>query len=147
MPVKAIPEGCHSITPYLIVPGVDRLVAFLKQVFDAEERERHLRPDGTIMHAEVKIGDSLVMMGEPMGQWAPRTGTLYLYVNDVDEVYRRALEAGGTSLMEVADQFYGDRSGGITDPAGNFWFVATHVEDVSADEMARRIQEMEHKAA
>ncbi len=147
MAVKPIPEGCHSVTPYLTVPNVDRLIDFLKHTFGAEEKERFLRPDGGIMHAEVKIGDSLIMLGEPMGQWKARPGQLYVYVKDIDEAYSRALEAGATSVMEPADQFYGDRSGGVTDPSGNFWFIATHIEDVSHDELERRAKEASKKAA
>ena len=96
------------------------------------------RPDGTLQHGEVKIGDSIVMLAEASGQWKPRPSTLYLYVNDTDATYRRAIEAGATSLMEPATQFYGDRSAGVQDPAGNFWWIATHVEDVSPEEMHRR---------
>ncbi len=147
MAVKPIPVGCHSVTPYLTVPNVDRLISFLKQTFGAEEQERFLRPDGSIMHAEVRIGDSLIMMGEPTGQWKAQPGQLYVYVKDIDEAYRRALQAGATSVMEPADQFYGDRSGGVTDPTGNLWFIATHIEDVSHDELERRAQEAVKKAA
>ena len=96
------------------------------------------RPDGTIMHAEVRIGDSLVMMGEPMGDGQPLFGSLYLYVHDVDAVYKRALQAGATSTSEPADQFYGDRSAGIKDPVGNQWWIATHKEDLPPEEIARR---------
>src|ERR1043166_7550224 len=97
MAVKAIPDGYHSVTPYLVVPGVATLLEFLTQAFGAQEMHRMPRPDGTIMHAEVKIGDSRVMMGEPMGDVQPMPGSLYLYVNDVDAVYTRALHAGATS--------------------------------------------------
>ena len=96
------------------------------------------RPDGTIMHAEVRIGDSRVMMGEPMGSCQPMFGSLYLYVHDVDAVYKRALQAGATSTSEPADQFYGDRSASIKDPVGNQWWIATHKEDVPPEEIARR---------
>ena len=139
MAVKPIPEGYHSVTPYLAVEGADKLLDFVKQAFDAVEvHECMRRPDGTIHHAEVRIGDSVVMLGEATGQWKPRPSTLYLYVNDTDATYRRALEAGATSLMEPANQFYGDRNAGIQDPSGNFWWIATHVEDVSPEEMKRR---------
>lgn len=138
MAVKPIPEGYHTVTPYLVVPGVAKLIDFLEQAFGAQEKERHARPDGAIMHAEVKIGDSIVMMGEPMGEFKAIPAALYLYVEDVDAVYKRALEAGATSVMEPADQFYGDRNGGVKDPAGNLWWIATHIEDVSPEELARR---------
>ena len=141
MAVKPIPDGFHSVTPYLIIPGVAKLLDFLKQAFEAqEERERLSRPDGTIMHAEVRIGDSIVMMGEPMGNAQPMFGSLYLYVPDVDAVYKRALQAGATATSEPADEFYGDRSAGIKDPVGNQWWIATHKEDVPPEEIARRAE-------
>jgi PhnB protein len=90
------------------------------------------------MHAEVFIGDSAVMMGEPVGETPALPGSLYLYVEDTDSTYRRAIDAGATSLMEPANQFYGDRNAGIKDPSGNMWWIATHVEDVTPEEMARR---------
>ena len=136
--VKPIPDGCHAITPYLIVARVAKLIDFLKQTFDGQVTEKMEAPDGAIRHAEVKIGDSLVMMGEAGGPNAPRPGTLYLYVTDVDAIYRRALEVGARSLSEPKDQFYGDRSCGIEDPSGNHWYIATHIEDVPPDEMQRR---------
>jgi uncharacterized glyoxalase superfamily protein PhnB len=136
--VKAIPEGHHSVTPYLVVRGVARLIDFLKQAFEAEEINRTARPDGGIGHAEVRIGDSMVMMGEPAGDFQAMPAMLYLYVEDVDRVYRRALSAGATSLMEPGDRFYGDRNGGVKDDWGNHWWIATHKEDVSAEEVARR---------
>jgi len=138
MAVKPIPDGYHSVTPFLIVPGAAKLLDFLQQAFEAQELHRMPRPDGTIMHAEVRIGDSLVMMGEPMGDGQPLFGSLYLYVHDVDAVYKRALQAGATSTSEPADQFYGDRSAGIKDPVGNQWWIATHKEDVPPEEIARR---------
>ena len=140
MAVKPIPDGYHSITPFLIVPGAAKLLDFLQQAFEAQELHRMPRPDGTIMHAEVRIGDSLVMMGEPMGDGQPMFGSLYLYVHDVDAVYKRALQAGATSTSEPADQFYGDRSAGIKDPVGNQWWIATHKEDVPPEEIAKRAE-------
>ncbi|MGH2360944.1 MAG: VOC family protein [bacterium] len=138
MAVKPIPDGYHTVTPYLIVEGAARLIDFLKQAFAAEERERMNTPDGTIMHGEVKIGDSIVMMGDAGPGFAPMPGSIHLYVTDTDATYRRALQAGATSVMEPADQFYGDRSAGIKDPLGNIWWIATHKEDVSREEIARR---------
>lgn len=140
MAVKPIPDNFHNVTPYLVVPGVTKLIDFLKQAFGATELFRMPRPDGAIMHAEVKIGDSIVMMGEPMGEHQPMPGCLYLYVEDTDAVYKRALQAGGTSTMEPADQFYGDRSAGVKDPVGNHWWIATHKEDVPPDELTRRAE-------
>ncbi|MBI1896100.1 MAG: VOC family protein [Acidobacteria bacterium] len=141
MAVKPIPEGHYTVTPYLTVPGVARLIDFLKQVFGAEEiHERMSRPDGAVMHAEVKIGDSPIMLGEPAGAFDAMPATLYVYVEDTDTVYRKALEAGATSLMQPSDQFYGDRNAGFSDPAGNRWFVATHIEDVAPEELKRRAE-------
>ena len=108
MAVKPVPDRYHTVTPYLTVEGVPKLLDFVKRVFDATELERMSRPDGTIGHAEVRIGDSVVMMGEARGESKPMPGTLYAYVSDTDAVYKRALEAGAASLMEPADQFYGD---------------------------------------
>ena len=140
MTIKPIPEGFHTVTPYLMVQGASKLIDFLKQAFGAEEILRMARPDGAIMHAEVRIGDSRVMMGEPMGGCQPMFGSLYLYVHDVDAVYKRALQAGATSTSEPADQFYGDRSAGIKDPVGNQWWIATHKEDVPPEEIVRRAE-------
>ena len=138
MSVKPIPEGYHSVTSYLLVEDVARLIDFLKQAFQATEMHRMSRPDGRVGHAEVKIGDSMVMMGEAQGDWKPMPATLYLYVEDTDAVYRQALAAGAASIMEPADQFYGDRNAGVKDPCGNVWWIATHIEDVSREEIARR---------
>lgn len=136
--VKPIPDGFHTVTPYLTVEGADKLLDFLKQAFDAKEVHRLTRPDGMIGHAEVRIGDSVVMMAESRDEWQPMPGTMYLYVSDTDATYRRALQAGATSLMEPADQFYGDRSAGVKDPVGNYWWIATHLEDVPPEELAKR---------
>src|SRR5262245_26949395 len=110
MAVKFIPHGFHNVPPYLVVPRVGALLQFLKQAFEAQEiLSPMLRSDGGVGQAEVKIGDSIIMMGEPMGDMPPMPGSLYLYVQDTDAVYQRALQAGATSLMEPTDQFYGDR--------------------------------------
>lgn len=141
--VDPIPHGYRTVNTYLTVPGIARLVDFLKQAFGATEvGERHHGPGGRVMHVEVQIGDTRIMLGEPMDPWPARPCNLYVYVPNVDEVYRRAVEAGGQSLGEPKDQFYGDRSGGVEDPSGNTWWIATHVEDVSAEEMRRRMQAM-----
>lgn len=136
--VKLIPEGYHTVTPYLTVQGAARLIDFLKNVFDARETERFERPDGTIGHAELRIGDSVVMLGDVQGESKATSSAMYVYVNDADTIYKRALEAGATSVMEPADQFYGDRHGGVKDPAGNYWWIATHIEDVSPEELKKR---------
>jgi PhnB protein len=136
--VKPIPDGYHSVTVYLTVPGVARLMDFLKQAFGAQEIERMQEPGGRVGHAQMKIGDTFVMMGEPQAPNQPKPCNLYLYVENVDAVYRQAIEAGGKSISEPKDQFYGDRSGAVEDPSGNGWWIATHIEDVSAEEIARR---------
>jgi PhnB protein len=140
MAVKPIPEGFHSVTPYLIVHEVPKLLDFLKQAFNAHEVMRMPQPDGTIMHAEVRIGDSPIMMGEAGGEHKPMPGSIYLYVNDTDVAYQRALQAGATMQMEPANQFWGDRIASVIDPVGNHWSIATHIEDVPPDEMARRAE-------
>jgi PhnB protein len=135
--VKAVPEGHHTVTPYIVVAGVSKLMDFAKQAFDAKEVHVSRRPDGSVMHAEIKIGDSIIMMGEsPDIKRFP--AMLHLYMDDVDAVYQRAIQAGAKSLREPADQSYGDRTGGVEDAFGNQWWIATHVEDVSSEEMERR---------
>ena len=128
--VKPIPEGYHTVTPYLIVQEAAQLIDFVKQAFDATETFRGTGSAGGI-HAEVKIGDSMVMIGGG-GAWRgePGSATLYLYMDDVDSIYQRALQAGATSITEPADQPYGDRMAGVKDSFGNVWYIATHVEDV-----------------
>jgi PhnB protein len=138
MPVKPVPDGYPTVSPYLIVRGVSELVGFLKHVFEAEEIERIPGPDGAVSHAEVRIGDAMVMMGEAPEGYEPKPGSCYVYVPDVDAVYERALEAGATSVMEPADQFYGDRTGGVEDASGSTWWIATHIEDVSHEELLKR---------
>lgn len=138
MSVKPIPEGYHSVTPYLVVDDAGRLIAFLKQAFQAVEMHCMQGPDGRVRHAEVRIGDSMIMLGEAQGEWKSMPCALYLYLENCDAVYQRALKAGATSIREPADQFYGDRQGGVKDPCGNQWWIATHIEDVSPEEIARR---------
>jgi uncharacterized glyoxalase superfamily protein PhnB len=141
MASKPIPEGYRSVTPYLLVPNVPKLIEFLKNAFGAEEAYPPFAgPDGRIMHAEVKVGDSILMMGEPMGEFGPMPASLYLYVSDTDATYQSALKAGATSVMEPANQFYGDRSAGVKDPTGNVWWIATHVEDVPPEELSKRAE-------
>ena len=140
MPVQPVPDGYHTVTPYLLVRGVAPLLEFLKTAFEAEVKECVDAPGGQIMHAQVQVGDSRIMMGEcpPDGEFQPMPAFLYLYVEDADAWYRRALEAGGTSAQEPRDEFYGDRTAGVKDPVGNLWWIATHVEDVPSEEIARR---------
>lgn len=123
-----LPEGFHSITPYLIVPGVARLLDFLQKAFGARELGRYAAPDGRIMHAVVRIGDSMLEMGEPAAEWKPMPCGLHLYVEDADAVYASAIEAGGESLYAPDFKPYGDREAGVRDPCGNFWYIATRQE-------------------
>jgi PhnB protein len=138
MAVKPIPEGFHSVTPYIIVEGADKYIRFLKDAFGAEEHYRMPGENGKVMHAEVNIGSSRIMISDGSAEAVPTTGLFCLYVEDVDSVHKRAVAAGAVSVTEPKDQFYGDRSGGVKDFAGNQWWVSTHVEDVSEEEMKRR---------
>ncbi len=141
MAVKPKPDGYHSVTPYLIVDGAAGLIDFLKAAFAAQEFHRFDAPGGRIGHAEVWIGDSAVMLGDARAEWQSMPSTLYVYVDDVDATYRRALEAGAETVQEPTDQFYGDRSAGVKDPCGNLWWIATHIEDVPPDELKRRAEQ------
>ena len=138
MTVKPIPDGFHTVTPYLLVSGVPKLIEFVKAAFDAKVTEYMEGPDGTVAHAQVRIGDSMVMMGDPRGMHDPIPASLYLYVPDTDAVYKKALEAGATTVMEPDDRFYGDRNAGVKDPVGNTWWIATHIEDMSPEELRKR---------
>lgn len=138
--VRPIPPGYHTVTSYLFVPGAAQLIGFLQAAFDATIVSRQVAPDGSVSYALVKIGDSLVMLSEPHDPWKPMPCGIYLYVPDTDATYARAMAAGGVSLMEPADQFYGDRNAGVQDPCGNQWWIATHIEDVPPKELERRMQ-------
>ena len=144
---SAVPEGYHSVTPYLVVTGADKLIAFMQKAFGATVNFKLEGPDGKIGHAEMQVGDSRIMLGEAKKAWKPMPTGIYLYVKDSDAVYKKALEAGAESVMEVADQFYGDRHGGVRDPSGNLWWISTRVEDVPDDEMKRRAEEWMKKNA
>jgi uncharacterized glyoxalase superfamily protein PhnB len=146
MAVKARPDGYHAVTPYLVVDGAARLIDFLEEVFDAEQVERFAAPGNRIGHAEVRIGDSVVMLGESHGEHKPMQMMLYVYVDDVDATYQRAVAAGAAAVQPPVDQFYGDRSGGVRDPFGNIWWVATHIEDVAPAELRRRAEEAMQRA-
>jgi PhnB protein len=137
MAVSYIPNGSPTVTPYLAVKGTAALIDFLKAVFGATEIDRLVLPDGRIMNAAVRIGDSMVMMGDP-GDRPPETAMLYVYVPDCDAAYARALAAGATSIQAPADMFYGDRTAAFQDASGNKWYAATHKEDVDGEELARR---------
>jgi PhnB protein len=138
MAVKPIPDGYHTVTPYLTVPDVRKLLEFVRQAFDAQVTFQMPGPGGDVAHAEFRIGNSMVMCGAARGEWPAMPATLYLYVPDVDAVFQKAVAAGAEVVRPLADQFYGDRSGGVKDPCGNQWWVATHIEDVSMEEMGRR---------
>lgn len=143
--VKYVREGFHTATPYLVVDDVAKQIEFLQKAFDAVEVERSPGPDGNIIHAEVRIGDSMIMLGGAREPWKARPGMVYLYLDNVDAVFQRAIEAGAKSLGEPKDQFYGDRSGGVEDLNGNFWWIATHIEDVTKEEADRRFAAMGHQ--
>jgi PhnB protein len=146
--VKAIPAGYTSVTPYLIIKGAGRAIDFYKRAFGAIEQMRMPMPDGRVGHAELKIGNSVVMMADEFperGNKSPSTlggtsGSIMLYVADVDSTFAQAIRAGAREVMPVTDQFYGDRSGFLEDPFGHQWTIATHVEDVSPQEMERRMK-------
>ena len=138
MPVSPIPAGHNAVCPYLVVSSANGLIEFLKQTFDAIEIDRIAIPNGPVVHAEVKIGDSVVMIGEPMG--GPTSpAQIHCYVADVDAVFARAIRAGAISMREPTDMFYGDRISMVKDAYGNTWAISTHKEDVSNDEMMRRM--------
>ena len=141
MTVNPIPEGYHTVTPYLVVDDVDRLLDFLKAAFDATEKERVPGQDGATGHAEVLIGDSHVMMGRAQDEIPKLPCMLYVYVPDTDATYARALAAGATSQQEPADMFYGDRNASVKDPTGNLWTIATHQENLTSEELAARAKE------
>lgn len=149
MSVKPIPDGYSSVTPYLIVRGAAQALDYYKMAFDAQELMRYPGPGGTIAHAEIQIGNARIMLADESPQMANKSpatlggsGTgLMLYVTDVDDTFQRAISAGGKATQPVKDQFYGDRSGTVTDPFGHIWTIATHVEDVAPAELQRRMQE------
>ncbi len=138
MKVNPVPDDCGNVTPYLLVPDVARLIEFLKQAFDGIERAKISRPDGTVLHAQVRIGNSLLMIGQPQSPWKPRPSMLYLYVADVDATYRRAIAAGAQSVLEPADMFYGDRHACVKDVAENDWWIASRIENLSLEEIQKR---------
>jgi uncharacterized glyoxalase superfamily protein PhnB len=138
MEANPIPKGYQSITPYLTSANAALLVEFVVKAFAGIERERILRPDGSIMHTEVRIVDSLVMIGEPRGEWKPQPSMLYLYVADVDAIYLKALAAGAVSVVAPNDTFWGDRTACIKDFADNHWWTATRLENLKPEEIQKR---------
>ena len=149
MAVKPIPEGYHSVTPALAIDGAADAIELYKRAFGAQERYRMPMPDGKIAHAELQVGDSVVMVSDSFdwsGVKSPRelggtTVGIFVYVEDVDSTFQQAVDAGATVAMPVEDQFWGDRFGSLTDPYGHHWSFATHVEDVPPDELERRQRE------
>jgi uncharacterized glyoxalase superfamily protein PhnB len=147
--VQAIPKGFHSVTPSLCVAGADRAIDFYKRAFGAEELMRFPTPDGKIMHAEIRIGDSVLMLGDEMpehGAKGPKSygGTpigFFIYRDNVDAAWKQALDAGGKVVMPLADQFWGDRTGCIEDPFGHRWWLAQHVQDLTPEELRQRAEE------
>jgi PhnB protein len=145
--VKPIPEGYHNVTPYLYVRGAAAAIDFYKSVFGATEIVRMAGPNGRIMHAEMKIGDSIVMLGDEnpqMGVLSPQTvggfsTGLHVYVEHVDAVVQKMIDSGAKLVRPIKDQFYGDRSASLLDPFGHMWSVATHIEDVAPEEMKKRM--------
>jgi len=149
---KPIPDGYHTVTPYLIIRGAAAAIDYYKKAFGAEELFRFPTPDGKVGHAELKIGNSPIMLADEspaMGYKSPQTlggspTSIMLYVENVDSVFDRAIKAGGVVKDAVQDKFYGDRSGTFTDPFGHVWHIATHKEDVSMEEMERRLKSAPH---
>jgi PhnB protein len=150
MAVRPVPDGYHAVTPYLVMKQAAQALAYYDHAFGAIETLRLTAPDGRIGHAEVRIGDSMVMLADEhpeLGHVGPQTlggsaVSLMVYVPDVDKVFARAIAAGAKEKKPIADQFYGDRCGTLEDPFGHVWTIATHVEDVAADEIERRVAKL-----
>ena len=148
MNVKAIPDGYHSLTPYMGINKAGEAIEFYKKAFGATQVMRLDMPDGRVGHAELRIGDSSLMLGTPCDQMALRNPDehtsigLHLYVEDVDAQFQRAVDAGATVVSEPKDQFYGDRSASVKDPFGHLWFLATHKEDLTEEQIRQRAMEL-----
>ena len=147
MAAKPIPDGYQTVTPYLTLEHPEATMDFLKKAFGGEEVFAMRDDQGHVQHAEMKVGTSMLMLGKAHGENHARPGNFYLYVEDCDALYKKALAAGAKSLSEPADQFYGDRHGGVTDPEGNNWWIGTHIEDLSPEELNRRAREFQEKQA
>ena len=152
---KPIPAGYHSVTPAIVVRDAAAAIDFYKKAFGAEEIDRMAGPDGSIMHAEIRIGDSILMLGEENEQWGTKSplslngvhGSLHIYVEDADAAFNRALKAGATVRYPLEDAFWGDRYGKVTDPFGHEWGLATRVKDMTKADMEKAGQEWMAKAA
>ncbi len=146
MTVKPIPDGYHSVTPYLCAKGAAQAIEFYKKAFSAAERMRIVQPDGRVGHAEIQIGDSVIMLVDEFPEMDMRSPqslggsavSIYLYVEDADVIFNQAIAAGAKVKRPLADQFYGDRVGGIEDPFGHSWWISTHKEDLSPEEIEKR---------
>ncbi|MBS1492627.1 MAG: VOC family protein [Bacteroidetes bacterium] len=134
MSVKPIPQGYHTVTPYILVDGCHKFIEFLEKAFSAKVNNIH-ETNGKVLNAEISIGDSLVMVGDAPQGHKPNQAMFYLYVEDVDAMYKQAVSEGGESVQEPEDMFYGDRSGAVKDFSGNVWWIATHIKDVSEEEL------------
>jgi PhnB protein len=145
--VRPIPEGYHTVSPWIASRDTDRLLAFMKHAFGAEELARVPNPDGSIGHAEARVGDAVVLMFDAGADWPETPAFLRLYVADADATFQRALEAGATPVTEVTALFFGDRVGRVRDPLGNLWWIQAHVEDVTPEELERRAQDPDETAA
>lgn len=140
--VQAIPSEYGSLTPYIVAPNCAEAIEFYKRVFGATERMRMPMPDGSIGHAELQVGDSILMLASGGEEWPATSSLTCLYVEDCDAVFQRAVEAGATVLEPLSDKFYGDRAGSVLDPFGQRWSIMTHKEDLSPEEMQRRMEAM-----
>lgn len=147
MATNYIPEGYTTITPYLIVEGAEKLIEFIENVFDGTIVMKMPDERGKIGHAEMKIGDSMLMIADAGEEWKPTQAMLHLYVEDTDAIYQKALDAGAIPVKEPADQFYGDRSSAVKDAFGNFWGISTHIEDISEEEIQKRMKSSSQASA
>jgi uncharacterized glyoxalase superfamily protein PhnB len=137
--VQPIPEGFHTLTAYLLVADAEKEVEFAKAAFDAQEIHISKLPDGSIMHATLKIGTSMLMLGQVSGEMKPVPSMLFMYVENVDGVYRRAVASGGKPTQEPMDQMWGDRAGAVSSPNGIQWWISTHIEELSEAELQERV--------
>jgi uncharacterized glyoxalase superfamily protein PhnB len=143
--VNPIPEGMHTVTPFVIVKGADKFIDFVKNAFNGELTYAFRGDHNELVHGTIRIGDSTIMLAEEMKDFRSTFSMFQLYVDDVDSQYKEAIKAGGESVREPRDEFYGDRSSGIKDPWGNQWWIATHIEDVSDEEVKRRHEEYQQE--
>jgi uncharacterized glyoxalase superfamily protein PhnB len=145
MKPQHLPDGYHTITPYLVINHAAHVIEFAKTVFGATEHIKSFHDDGTVQHAELHIGDSVLLLADCPPHHPPMPAMLYIFVDDADAIYQKALEAGAESVMAPANQIYGDRNAGVKDASGILWWIGTHIEDVSPDEMKKREAELKSK--